>query len=200
MATTDLRQIRAVASNYFFWQGLRWIPMGLALIAMSLLLAGWIPVRREWRDWLVWPPLIAALWISGSVLGRYYRRRFGHASADERQHTRRTSIKWLVVYPAMVASMVIDMKVSLPLLVSGIVWGASIELYRRSTGGGRPHYVVAALLLAALGLAPLFSAIPAGKLGITLLVGVVGAIYVVGGILDHLALARILGEQTPVSE
>jgi hypothetical protein len=191
MSAANLHEVRAVTANYFFWQGLRWVPMGVVLCVMAAALTGdWVP--GVLRDWGIWPLLVTALWLSTSVLGRYYRRNFGDVRADADQHARRTSIKWLVIYPAMMASMVVDMKLTLPLLLSGLVWGASIELYRRSTGGGRFHYAVAAVLLGALGLLPLAGAGLTGRSGMTLLIGVVGVVYIVGGLLDHRALVRIL--------
>jgi hypothetical protein len=40
----------------------------------------------------------------------------------------------------MVAAMIFDAKLDTPIFLSGIVFGAAIEAYRRSTGGGRRHY------------------------------------------------------------
>ena len=191
MSVANLHEVRAVTANYFFWQGLRWVPLGVVLCFTAAGLAGdWVP--RPVTDWGIWPLVVVAFWLSTSVLGRYYRRTFGDVRPDDAQHARRTSVKWLVVYPAMIASMVVDMKVALPLLLSGLVWGVSIELYRRSTGGGRLHYSVAAVLLCALGLLPLAGIALTGKAGVTLLVGVVGFVYIVGGLLDHQALVRVL--------
>jgi hypothetical protein len=199
MSAANLHEVRAVTANYFFWQGWRWVPMGVVLCFMAASLsADWVP--GVVRDWGVWPLLAAAFWLSTSVLGRYYRRTFGDVRPDAEQHTRRTSIKWLVIYPAMMASMVADMKLTLPVLLSGVVWGASIELYRRSTGGGRLHYAVAAGMLGALGLLPLAGAGLTGRTGVTLLVGVVGVVYIVGGLLDHRALVRVLGARPRASD
>jgi len=190
--TADLNRIRAVTANYFFWQGLRWIPLGLVLLAVSLGLGGWFAIPRALTAWAFWPMLAVALWLSTSVLGGYYQRTFGQVRADEAQHVRRTTLKWLVVYPAALVSMLIDMKIGLPFLLSGIVWGVSIELYRRSTGGERDHYLVAAVILTLLGVAPLAGVGATGKEGVNLLIGVLGIVYIVGGLLDHRALLRIL--------
>lgn len=195
MPATDLREVRAVTANYFFWQGLRWVPMGVALVAIGMALVARNTVPRGLREWGLWPIMLIALWLSTSVLGRYYRRTFGQVRADPEQHTRRTSIKWFVVYPAMLASMVIDMKLTLPIVLSGIVWGAAIEAFRRSTGGQRRHYTIASIVLAVFGLLPLAGIIPTGKDAISILVAAVGLIYIVGGVLDHQALVRILGSR-----
>jgi hypothetical protein len=189
---TDLDEVRAITANYFFWQGLRWIPLGIGLmvVAANLLAPRLFGSMGLLASLVI---LAAALWMSTTALGGYYRRHFGRVRADPRLHARRDSIKWMVVYPAMLVSMTIDMKLSLPVLISGFVWGASVEAYRRSTGGGRLHYVVAAVACAAFGLLPLGGAVPAGRDGMSVLVGLFGFIYVVGGILDHRSLVRALG-------
>ena len=199
MPAANLREVRAVTANYFFWQGLRWVPMGVALVLLAVGLLESAALPSAVREWGLWPLMIVALWLSTSVLGRYYRRTFGQVSADPEQHTRRTSVKWFVVYPAMLAAMVIDMKLTLPIVVSGIVWGAAIEAFRRSTGGGRRHYTVAAILLMVFGLLPLVGLIPTGKDAVSILIGAVGLVYIVGGILDHQALVRILGNASSAS-
>ena len=199
MSAANLHEVRAVTANYFFWQGWRWVPMGVFLCATAAVFSGaWVPPVV--KDWGIWILLGVTLWLSTTVLGRYYRRTFGDVRADADQHARRTSIKWLVIYPAMLASMVADMKLALPLLLSGIVWGVSIELYRRSTGGGRLHYAVAAVLLAVLGLLPLAGLPFTGRAGVNLLLGVVGLVYIVGGLLDHRALVRILKAPSPATD
>jgi hypothetical protein len=198
MPASDLEQVRAVTANYFFWQGLRWVPMGVALLGFAAALGAGTSIPSAVRDWGLLPLLLVALWLSTSVLGRYYRRTFGQVQGDPDQHIRRSNIKWLVVYPAMMASLIVDMKIALPVVLSGIVWGASIEAYRRSTGGGRRHYTVAAVLLVAYGLLPLLGLVSAGKDAVGPLIGIVGLTYIIGGILDHQALVRILGK-TPAS-
>src|SRR5215213_3826303 len=119
MSAANLHEVRAVTANYFFWQGLRWVPLGVVLCVVAATHAGhWVP--GVLRDWGLWPLLVTALWLSTSVLGRYYRRAFGDVRPDATQHARRTSIKWLVIYPAILASMIADMKLTLPLLLSAI--------------------------------------------------------------------------------
>ena len=197
MPVTDLQQVRAVTANYFFWQGLRWIPIGVALVFIAATYANGVALPPALKTWAMWPLLLVAFWLSTSVLGAYYRRTFGEVQADPAQHRRRTWVKWLAVYPAMLASMVVDIKVALPIVLSGIVWGLSIELYRRSTGGGRPHYALACVAFILLGLLPLLDVAPTGKNGVSLLIAVLGVVYIIGGILDHLALVRILGRRAP---
>ncbi len=142
----DLERIQAVTANYFFWQGLRWVPMGAALLALGLYWSGWWRVPAPLEDAVQLGVLGLTLAIS-AAFGGYYRRRFGAVRGIAGMHARRERIKWVFVYPAMALSLVADMVFAPPVLLSGFVWGAGILAYRRSTGGGRAHYLVAAPLL-----------------------------------------------------
>jgi len=187
----DLERIQALTANYFFWQGLRWVPMGVALLALGLYWSGWWRVPAQWEDALQMGILGVTLAISGAF-GRYYRRRFGAVHGVAGMHARRERIKWTLVYPAMALSLVADTILAPPVLLSGFVWAGGILAYRRSTGGGRAHYLVAAALLAALGLLPLLGLVTPGKALVSLFIAAVGIVFIIGGVLDHLELGRVL--------
>src|ERR1044071_1185460 len=121
MRINDLHQVRAVTANYFFWQGLRLVPMGAALVLVAATLTPAVALPAGVRTSSALALLLLALWLSTSVLGGYYRRTFGDVQDDPGQHTRRSRIKWLVVYPAVMISMIVDMKLAPPIIVSGIV-------------------------------------------------------------------------------
>ena len=107
-------------------------------------------------------------------------------------HSKRSRIKWLLVYPVMFASLAADLLVdTLPFMVSGIVWGCSLILYRNSTGGGRTHYFVLAAALAALSLAPLATAVSI-KETVTIMMLVLGAGYTASALLDDRELRKVL--------
>jgi hypothetical protein len=187
----DLRMVRDVTANFFFWQGLRWVPLGVALIVLAL--ASTVGARdAAWAPWVMRGTLALALWLSTTVAGRYYRRTFGAVRALPGLHTRRTAIKWLVVYPAMVGAMILDGTLELPVFLSGFAFAAGIVAYRHSTGGGRAHYLAAAGALAVIALLPLTGLVPTGRALFSPFIGLLGAIYVVGGVLDHHELVRIL--------
>jgi type IV secretory pathway TrbD component len=192
-----LRRIHDVTDNFFFWQGLRWIPMGAALLGLAVASSPRVPMSSALREWIALPLFGVAIWLSSSVLGRYYARHFGRVRGDPSRHTRRTSVKWLVVYPAIAAAFVIDAKFGPPVIVSALAFAIAIEAYRQSTGGGRVHYTVAALGLVAFAILPLFGVVSTGKQILTPLIGVVGLIYIVGGLLDHRELVRMFA---PVPE
>ena len=61
-------------------------------------------------------------------------------------------VKWFLVYPLMISSLVIDMVFKPAFFVTGPIWAGGILAYWRSTGRGRPHYLVAALCMLALSL------------------------------------------------
>jgi hypothetical protein len=186
-----LERIRAVTANYFFWQGLRWVPGGLILIIAGLLWSDWWPFTGWVEDALLIGALLAAIGISLAI-GRYYKRVFGSVKAIPRQHARRNAIKWLVFYPAMLASLLIDGLTEIPFLVSGIVWGGAIAAYWWSTGRGRGHYLVAAAAVASLSLFPTLGVVGSGAPILSLFFIIIGGIYIVGGVLDHLELRRLL--------
>jgi FtsH-binding integral membrane protein len=140
--------------------------------------------------------------LSTSALGGYYARRFGRVRGDPSRHVIRTSVKWSVVYPAITAAMIVDLRFIPAVVVSGLAFAVAIEAFRQSTGGGRRHYIIAAIGLVAFSLLPLSGVLPPGKDSLTPLIGIIGLIYIVGGILDHRELVRILaptGEERHVA-
>jgi hypothetical protein len=189
----DLAQIRRVTDNYVFWQGLRWVPFGVLLLLQALVLAwpGARPLAEWWTDGLLLA-LLLVCWLAYRWIDGWYARTFGQVSAIRGRHRGRDAVKWLLVYPALGVSLVVDALVRPPLLVSGAVWGAAVLAYWASTGRGRTHYLWAAMLLVACTFLPLLDIVDRGAPMVALLLAVVGAVYVVGGMLDHCELARLL--------
>lgn len=185
-----LDRINAVTANFFFWQGLRWVPVGIALLVTAWTYGASSPVPKSWQSPLLIVAMIAAFALS-AVIGRWYARSFGRVRGIPGQHARRTRTKWLVVYPALLVALIIDGVAKPPVLVSGIAFAAAIEAYRRSTGGGRAHYIIASVVFAALTFAPTLSLATPGAAAINLLIGVLGATYTIGGLLDHRELMRV---------
>ena len=197
MTADRLRQIHDVTDNFFFWQGLRWIPMGVALLGCAAVSVRGLPISQTVREWIAFPLFAAALWVSTSVLGRYYARQFGRVRGDPSRHRLRTRIKWLIVYPMIIVAMLVDARFGPPVIVSSVAFAIAIEAFRQSTGGGRRHYIVAAIGLIAFAILPLLDLMPAGKYSLAPLIGIIGLIYIVGGVLDHRELVRVL---TPLQE
>lgn len=192
MTADRLRQIHDVTDNFFFWQGLRWIPMGAAMLGCAVVSSPRLSIDAAVRAWIALPLFGVALWLSTSVLGRYYARHFGSVRGDASRHTVRTSIKWLIAYPAIIVAMVVDAHFAPPVIVSALAFALAVETYRQSTGGGRRHYILAAIGLIVFSILPLSDVVPSGKQSLTPLIGIIGLIYIVGGVLDHRALVRAL--------
>jgi hypothetical protein len=187
----SLERINALTSNFFFWQGLRWVPMGAALIVVAWSFSPSTPVPESWQSTLLIAVMAAAIALS-VVAGRWYGRAFGRVRGIPGQHARRTRTKWLVVYPLIAVALLIDGIMRPPVLLSGFGFAAAIEAYRRSTGGGRRHYIVASVVFLALSFAPTIGLAAPGAQALNLLMAVLGATYVIGGVLDHLELRRLL--------
>lgn len=190
-ADPQLRRLHALTANFFFWQGLRWVPLGAALLLYTWSTLPSFPLAPFWRDAMPWLSLLGGLTASLAI-GAYYDRAYGTVRALTGLHARRDALKWGVVYPAMLLAMLIDGLFTPPLIISGAVFALAIEAYRRSTGGGRRHYVGASLLCAGATFAPMLGLVQPGREALTLVLGGLGGIYLVGGVLDHLELRRLL--------
>jgi len=189
----DLDMTRRVTANVWFWQGLRWAPGGMVFLlvaATAQLPADWALLR-----WLCWTGAFAMWWYLYRLADRYYANRFGIVVGLTGQYRRRDLIKWLVVYPAMTASILVDLLVAPRVFVSGLVWAAGLLAYRASTGGGRRHYLLGAAVLAVLTPLPALGVLDNGRPMVTLWAVVVGLLYLAMGTLDHLELARRYPEQ-----
>jgi hypothetical protein len=187
----SLERVREVTDNFFFWQGLRWIPAGLVLVVAGLSWTeGW-PLNDAASTALLLAVLAVGAFAS-SAIGRHYQRTFGQVRGIPGHHRRRTATKWALVYPAMAGSLVVDAVLEPRVFISGFVWGAAIAAYWWSTGRGRPHYVIAVALLFTFAILPTVGTIAVGRPILSLFFVVVGGIYMVGGLLDHLALRRVL--------
>jgi hypothetical protein len=151
-------RVRAVTDNLFFWQGRRFIALGPVLIVAGFIANARLDLRVAGS---LLAAAIAGALIVSAVIGRRYRAEFGSVRPIAGADATRSQAKWLLACPAMLASLALDILYhdTLPLFVSGFVWAAALALYRRSTGGGRPHYLVLAACLAGLGLAPLATGI-----------------------------------------
>jgi hypothetical protein len=187
----EVERIRRVTSNYFFWQGLRWVPIGLVVMALGLRRTNWSPIADAWEDTLILCLIVLVMALS-PLIGVYYRRSFGDVRDDPDAHQRREMMKWLLVYPLMILSLVIAMKFKPAFFVTGPVWCSGILAYWLSTGRGRPHYLIASMSMLGLSVLQWFGFVEPGKQMFSVFGLVLGAIYIIGGLLDHRELCRIL--------
>lgn len=191
MMNYEVERIRRVTSNYFFWQGLRWVPIGIVVMALGLRRTNWSPIAGAWEDLLILCLIVLVMALS-PLIGVYYRRSFGDVRDDPDAHQRREMMKWLLVYPLMILSLVIDIKFKPAFFVTGPVWCSGILAYWLSTGRGRPHYLIASMSMLGLSALQSFGFVEPGKQMFSVFALVLGAIYIIGGLLDHRELCRIL--------
>lgn len=102
----------------------------------------------------------------------------------------------------MGASLVVDAVVAGPVFLSGPVYAAALVGYWYSTGRGRHHYLplaaatapirALAAATALIGLVPLFGPSQRGEVLFPVFFAWLGLLYVVGGLLDHVALRRAM--------
>lgn len=185
------RRVRAVTDNFFFWQGRRFAALGpVMMLAAFTADAAWLDERVA--NGLLAAALVLAVIISIRI-GRAYRAEFGSVRPIPGAHSARSWIKWLLVYPAMIASLALDMLYpeELPVFLSGFVWAAAIFLYRQSTGGGRGHYLVLAAALEALGLVPLATEISSREM-VSVMMLVLGAGYTAAALLDDAEMRAVM--------
>jgi hypothetical protein len=187
---TRSERLRTVTDNFFFWQGQRFVPLGLATMIVALVMSR-DHLDKRLTDGIILATIIGAS-IAVHVLGRNYGRTYGQVRPIPGAHSRRSLFKWLLVYPLMFASIAADLMIDwLPIMLSGIVWAAGVILYRNSTGGGRNHYFVLAASLASLSLAPIAANISV-KDSVTLMMLVLGAAFSVSALLDDRELRSVL--------
>lgn len=183
-------RVRAVTDNFFFWQGRRFIALGPVLIVAGFTANADLDERLA--NGLLAAAAVLAMIVSVRV-GRRYREEFGRVRPIPGAHAARSRIKWLIAYPAMFASLALDIlyPTVLPVFLSGFVWAAGLALYRRSTGGGRTHYLVLAACLAGLGLVPLATAIDSRAL-VAVMMLVLGTGYTAAVLLDDDEMRAVL--------
>lgn len=190
MVSRDLDLVRRVTANYFFWQGLRFVSFGVVGFVLAATYAPW------WPTWLpVESTLLASLalaFLGFLAAGRYYAGTFGRVVDLPLDHRLRSRAKWFVVYPLLGASLAVDAVMAGPVFLSGPAYAAALVAYWWSTGRGRPHYLLLATATALIGLLPILSPSLRGEAVFPLFFAWLGLVYVVGGLLDHVALRRVM--------
>src|ERR1051325_4558824 len=191
MNDASLQRIHDFTANYFFWQGLRGVPLGAGLLVLSLQPGKWLPFGR-WGQALAGALAITIALALSNEIGRWYRRKFGAVRSDASLHARRDLLKWTVFYPLIVTALIVDGWWRPPILMSGIAWAAAIAAYWASTGRGRNHYVVISAVFALSTFAPLMFELGSRVQRLSFIVALIGLVYMAAGILNHLALLRML--------
>jgi hypothetical protein len=178
--TYDLQQIRYVTQNYNNLQGLRLLPIGL-----------WLLIEGLFTAECAIPTLLIALVLTW-LIGVYYKRQFGQVHAMNSPSWKSCLIAVLVL-AALAAATAADYYLGLPVnllgltMAFGLFWVWLQPAYRP-----RLHYLVVAILVAALSLLQLFGISSGHATQPSMLAGSIGILMVllVGGLFDHLLLVR----------
>lgn len=179
--------VRYITRNFDALQGLKMVPFGLFFLAMG---AGWLGEQGDLS--LSLPAFVLTLLVSW-LISRYYTRIFGRVNSERSNLVNNFLLPLAVILILWVAA-AIDYSMRLPVSVFGLTLAIILFfwwwLQEQRT---RIHYAIMASLIVLISLAPL-AGIGEGWLIIqpsgTVFHLLVGAIFVLGGILDHLILVK----------
>jgi hypothetical protein len=160
----------------WYWQGLRWAPGGLLLLATAIVALVPMPWPVRWLAWL------GAVVVSGrlhSLAGRYYARHFPYIRPG------RLTYSGLVASAVLLAALILDVFWTPPVLVTAVAAAAVLLGYGLATGGGRPHHVGGMVLLMAMAPLPLIGLVDDARARLLLWLFACGVLYPVLAVLDH---------------
>ena len=162
--------------HMWYWQGLRWAPGGLLLLATAIVATVSMPWPVRWLAWVVAVVVSARL---HSLAGRYYARHFPYIRPG------RLTNSGLIASGALIAALVGDVVWTPPVLVTTITGAAVLLGYGLATGGGRPHHVGGMVLLMALAPLPAVGLIDGARHRVLVWLFACGVLYPVLAVLDH---------------
>ena len=176
----ELLQIRDLAANYSDRQGLRVVPMALAILLQA------VPMDE---GGLIHLALLIAGVIGYRWVGTYYRRRFGHV--QEIPNDSLPAALQVVLFPMLLLPlMIFDLLVGRPVFASGILVAVWLILASWPARAIRVPYAAVGVALILVAFAPLLGVSTestAKTYGL-----VFGAAMVVTGIADHLRFIRLM--------
>jgi hypothetical protein len=146
----SLAQIQELTSNYSDRQGLRVIPIALAVMVQAF--PHWYPNKILGFDSMVMT--LAAGFIGYWLIGRYYRRRFG--SVEELPYEGMgLPLQLGAVFVAFIFSITLDLMLQPRVFVSGLVIAAWLIIASWPSRRLRREYSTIGFVLVLLSLAPL---------------------------------------------
>lgn len=180
-------QVQFYTRNFDALQGLKLVPFGVFFLAMG---ADWL---GEQGDLSLSLPAFALTLLAYWLISRYYARHFGRVIPEGSAKIQNFLLP-LGVALILWSAAAVDYWIRLPVSVFGLVLAlALLGLWGLQGRRVRIHYAIMAGLIALISLAPLigvgegWSIIqPPGSLYNL----IIGAILVIGGILDHMVLVN----------
>jgi hypothetical protein len=187
----DLKRIHYLTKHYGELLGLGWLPIGVFFLTQVPFQAGWIETP-EWLDTahIILGSLLSS-WL-GPLIAKWYERRFGKVKPSL-ANIDRWALSWGVLFFVVIAGQVVDGVLDPPVSLLCLALAGTLLAFWWRGSRWAWHYAAMALGIAVVGLLPLFTDLSTRELirggGSALLLG---TIFTVGGIFDHLLLVRTL--------
>ena len=162
--------------HMWYWQGFRWAPGGLLLLATATVAIVPMPWPVRWLAWLAAVVVSARL---HSVAGRYYAKHFPYIRPG------RLTNSGLLASGLLTAALVVDVVWTPPVLITAVAGAAVLLGYGLATGGGRPHHVGGMVLLMAIAPLPAVGLVDGARPRVLAWLFACGVLYPVLAVLDH---------------
>jgi hypothetical protein len=179
-----LRDIHDLTANYSDRQGLRIVPMALAVMMQAF--PQYIPRSIFGFDIVL---VAMAIALGGYFLiGRYYRNRFGAVEEIADDKTILFFGSLVLIMFALIIAFMVDVAANPPVFVSGLLVAAWLIATAWPSRQIRGQYLAIGLVLALVSLAPLVGE-PLPSVG-RIYGFVFGSMLLLAGVRDHLAFVR----------
>jgi hypothetical protein len=188
-----LERIRFATRHFHALQGLRVLPLGLAVLLLPWLSPPPYPfMGRTGRDLAIPMLIVLAMFAANIGVGRYYRERFGSLKPHSGGVTGWIATTGMIVTYG--AADWLQLRIAPPISLRALALAGFFLVVYLLSSRVRTHYRVAAAVLAGLALLPLAGAVTASELflewdrvGATVL----GIVLMACGVLDHRLLRRL---------
>jgi hypothetical protein len=200
---SQIRRIRFIAANYSRLQGLRILPIGLLLFAVTF----WTTLQRGPAPRPILIPLILSVSAVGLyvLIDRYYKKAFGQVIQAPRGH-----LDWIASIGGAAAGLggcLVDTNFHLPFSTTGLVIAIAflvdyLMLVHIIEVWYMPFWPVFSLFIAIFSLLPLFG-LPEwwGMIGVqTQLLGVLmvsGLVMLIASVASHLYFTQAISREVP---
>lgn len=198
----DLKRVQYIAANYYYLQGLKIVPLGIIFVVWAAMRGGLIQSNEWIYEFLsVWGFAIG-FGLYGFIQ-LFYDRVYGRAGFEmclpEPGKRLASFARMTAIVVALIGAAMLDQWLQPPVLLFGLTIAGLMLVYYWPRRDFAMHYMIMALLIAAASLLPLISMLTGdGSLKPAVAsFAMVGLVFIVGGILDHLLLVRTM---RPVSE
>ena len=197
MATQDLERVRYVTTNFNYLQGLAMMPVGAIFLIFAAMEAGWLPMPTWGSEVLNLVGLGVALALAW-IAHQYYNRTFGRVVSEScvpRNPNWAAIIGvWTLIFGLLVGALLLDSWLKPPVILFGLTMAALTFAYYWPRRSFAAHYLAIAGVIALISLFPIVGASaenPAFRPSILSFI-ILGLIFIVGGLFDHILLARTL--------